>query len=538
MKIWLPAITIFISTLTYSQDIDQLIKSKWLKVGGSLSLAGNYYDVSGGDARQLPFFWSVNGQLNCSVKSINIPLSFQLNQQQFNYSLPFNQLQINNRFGLSPSYKGLTLHGGYNSASFSPYMMNTSYMGGGIDYTGSSGKWNFKSFGGQIATGTGASSASNYLPVYNRFGYGLQMKYMSKQKITVGYTHFWDQPKGVIDSMPTAEVNEVYHLGLEQPIGNRLTALGEISISIYSNEGDDIPVETQFNPIRVTNATSRRLYQMKKTALRYQGNVFQTSLQYKRIDAGYQSMGAPYLNNDLEAFSLQCNTSIWKHRIQLSVLTGIQRNNLNHNLMSQSVRSIGNISAHIRLAKAWNWHVQVANYTTTAQKQRLIELDSLQLYQVNSNTGTGLNYSGAIKNIGLRFSMNCSRQEAYSMDERTSSLTNAHINSTVNFKKQALNLGTTYNWFNGSTGSLKTMGFGPGIHLGKKLFKKRLNIQWGSTYNLRSVQTRQKIWLHSMVVSFRHKKHSFSITGSILNRISTNQNIHETRTSVRYSVSI
>lgn len=536
MKIWLPAFTFFISTFVHGQDIDNILQSKWLKTGGNISFTANFYDVAGGDARQLPFFWSVNGQLNCSVKSIQIPLSFQLNQQQFNYNLPFNQLQINNRFGLSPTYKGITLHGGYNSGSFSPYTMNTAYMGGGLDYASPSGKWNFKSFGGQIATGTGTSISNNYLPVYDRFGYGFQMKYLSKRKITLGISHFWDQPNKSIDSMPAPEVNEVYHIALIQPIGNRLVADAEINLSIYSNTAGDMQTDNILWPIQIFNTTDRRIYQMKRTTIRYNGRVFQTNIQYKRIDAGYQSMGAPYLNNDLEDLSIQCNTSIWKHRIQLSSLAGIQRNNLNQALIARSVRNIGSISAHIRLAKEWNWNIQLANYTTTVQKQKLTELDSMQLYQVNGNAGTGINYSKSIKNLGLRFSLNGNKQEAFSMDERTSSLTNAHFNALINFKKHALNVRATCNWFKGTTGNINTMGYGPGLHLVKKVFKKRVNIQWGTTYNLRSAQNQQKIWLHTLNITYHYKKQTLGISGSMLDRNTIGQNIQELRVNINYSV--
>src|ERR1700680_1799261 len=90
-----------------AQRVDQMIHSKPVVFSGNLDGTAIFYNAKGIADRYLPFNYVVTGSPVISIYGWQIPFTFIIGKQQSSFAQPFNQ------FGLSPSYKWITLHAGY-----------------------------------------------------------------------------------------------------------------------------------------------------------------------------------------------------------------------------------------------------------------------------------------------------------------------------------------------------------------------------------------------------------------------------------------
>ncbi len=66
---------------------------------------------------------------------------------------------------------------------------------------------------------------------------------------------------------------------------------------------------------------------------------------YERVDPGYQTLGAYYINNDLENITVNAAQPLFKGKVQLAMNAGFQRDNLDGNKSGSSTRAIGSVNA-------------------------------------------------------------------------------------------------------------------------------------------------------------------------------------------------
>src|SRR5690606_23843773 len=87
-----------------------------------------FYNATGISARREPFTYLLSGSPTVSLYGWSIPFSFTLSQDERSFRQPFNQ------FGMSPTYKWITLHAGYRNVTFSPYTLaGHTILGGGFE---------------------------------------------------------------------------------------------------------------------------------------------------------------------------------------------------------------------------------------------------------------------------------------------------------------------------------------------------------------------------------------------------------------------
>src|SRR5258705_13313305 len=100
-----------------SQQVEKMLQSKPVVLSGNLNVTTIFYNAKGIPSRYLPFNYVISGNPVLSIYGIQVPVSFVIGKQQSSFTQPFNQ------FGLSPSYKWITVHGGYRNLFFSPYTL-------------------------------------------------------------------------------------------------------------------------------------------------------------------------------------------------------------------------------------------------------------------------------------------------------------------------------------------------------------------------------------------------------------------------------
>lgn len=168
---WLLLCWLFVITPVLAQQLDQMGVKKGVKVSGGLGLNQSLYVADGVENRFNPYNYMVSGNVAFNMFGINVPLSFSYSNRNFSYSQPFNII------GLSPSYKSVTLHGGYRTMSFSPYTLaGHNFLGGGADWSQKGFK--VSAMGGRLLKAIEYDSANSYsLPTYDRWGTGIMLSY-------------------------------------------------------------------------------------------------------------------------------------------------------------------------------------------------------------------------------------------------------------------------------------------------------------------------------------------------------------------------
>src|SRR5262245_28635010 len=107
-------VLLFAFTRIQAQNIEQMISSKPVIFSGNVDISTTFYNASGIPNRYLPFNYVLSGSPVISLYCMQVPFSFVIGKQQSSFMQPFNQ------FGLSPTYKWITVHGGYRNLTYSP----------------------------------------------------------------------------------------------------------------------------------------------------------------------------------------------------------------------------------------------------------------------------------------------------------------------------------------------------------------------------------------------------------------------------------
>jgi hypothetical protein len=112
------------------QNISKIDFKAKPKFSGGFNSNVNLLKRSGQD---LGYFYRFAVNFNINLwEVIDIPFTFSYSGSQYD----FNTVRINRQFGLSPSYKAVTLHLGYRTMNFSEFTLNnTQFIGAGINYS-------------------------------------------------------------------------------------------------------------------------------------------------------------------------------------------------------------------------------------------------------------------------------------------------------------------------------------------------------------------------------------------------------------------
>ena len=161
------------ATTASAQKVEQMVHSKPFVLSGSLDATAIFYNANGIPDRYLPFNYIITGSPVVSIYGWQVPFSFIIGKQQNSFSQPFNQ------FGLSPSYKWITVHAGYRNLYFSPFTLGgDTFLGGAVELT--PGKFRFAIMYGQFNRATALDTVqslyfSNFS--YKRTGMAVKIGY-------------------------------------------------------------------------------------------------------------------------------------------------------------------------------------------------------------------------------------------------------------------------------------------------------------------------------------------------------------------------
>ncbi|MBC7922811.1 MAG: hypothetical protein H7Z75_17170 [Ferruginibacter sp.] len=477
-----------------AQDLSTLGQQKPVTLNGGLSVRTVFYSANGIQARRKPFSYVVTGAPVVSLYGWSIPVSFVFSEQERSFRQPFNQ------FGMSPTYKWITLHAGYRNLNFSPYTLaGHTMLGGGVELK--PGIFRFGLMYGRLNRATAVDTTSGSLEPfrYTRMGYALKLG-VGNRKASVDFSVV----KAKDDSTSASAVPDAVRRQRVAPAENavfgltaRVTFLkqfyweGDGGLSLYTrNLGSAIRLDTaNLLPDILTSTLGKFLkingstefYSAYQTSVGYRGKVFSLRLQYRRIDPGYQSMGAYFFNNDVENVTITPSVVLWKQRLRLSGSLGLQRDNLQNQKQATSRRVIGAANVSADFTDQWGLDLNFTNFSTNQRARTILVADSFLLAQTTQNLSITPRYILVRPGVNHVLLLSYNRMTLTDQNDRTAADNNIQSNNTffnyqLTFPERGLSFSLNLNSTQVNLAAGKNGNEGVTLGITKRLMDNKLSI--------------------------------------------------------------
>jgi hypothetical protein len=532
LKILLILCTVSFLPAARSQDLTNIGKQKPFDYTGSLSVKMGAYTHTGNDSpRNDPFNWTIIGSPTIIIYGISFPFSFLFSSQNQSYTQPFNQ------YGLSPTYKWITFHAGYRNVSFSPYTLGgITFLGGGIELK--PGKFRFSAVYGRIRKPVDEdTNRREVVPSFKRMlaaikvGAGSQYNY-----IDFSIIKGWDVDGSIAELSSGSNLRPQENLVLG--LSGRARILKKVSfqldgaVSAYTKDTKAQPYDEEttqmLSPIFNWNIASQVLTAFQ-TSLAYNEKNFGIKLQYKRIDPDYKSMGANYIQSDIEAYTIEPNFSLFKQKLRLGGSVGLQHDNLLDQKSATTKRTIGSVNLSYNPVQQYGLDIQFANYGV-AQKAGIRPVnDTSRVAQANLNFNISNRLTLMDKVKVMNFMFIVTYQMLNDQNQFTSDYTESKVFFTnLSFSYAVLESGTSVNaglaFSNNKMSAFKTQMIGPSAGISREIIKKKLSGNANASYMLSRTNGSSSggVFNATLGLNYRpYKKHSFNLNINMINNNSS-----------------
>ena len=477
---------------TYAQDIANISKKDILKISGGIGLQTTAYTAIGMEANRDPFMWQLNMNLNLNLLGIiQAPFSASLSSQGTKLSTP----QPFNNFGISPNYKAVTLHLGYRSLNLSEFSLSGSqFLGVGIEIKPKDAMVKGKALWGRFAkpiyfnpNGTIATT-----PSFARYGWGtgVTIGKTAKKEISMRMFKAKDDPTSLeyADSIALKPAdNLVLGTTVKYEISKQISAEINGDISFYTTDltaqaGIDRSNSYANNIFLFGyNGTSefKKAFSVK---VKYKPSFAKFSLDYRRVDPGYKTLGISFINNDYEDLKLKTSFSIFDKKTGISLSGGMQRNNLDATKATQMTRLIGAISLNQKINDKWNGALNYSSFNSNTRQTIIITLDSLQFVQTTQSASLSLVRNSSTPNHNTNLNIAFNFQDVIVDQIHTTVFYNANIGLQRQFLRTKLSTGATLVAVHNTSEVGNTSNIGPSATIGTSILKDKVKINLVGTY--------------------------------------------------------
>jgi hypothetical protein len=514
-----------------AQDLTHFRQNK-SSFHGSISATGTYYHSNGMTPRRAPLTGIITGNFTVNLKGFVMPFSFSYSDQNKEFRQPFNQ------FGLSPRYKWITLHLGYRNINFSKYVLGGhTVFGIGVELN--PGIFHFGFVYGKLKRTTNAAinifkPTNDTLMDFNRkmisfkIGVGNQ-----KNFVDLNILRARDDSTSVSQDYENKSVYPAANLaaGLHTRIqlAKNLSFEAEGAFSVYTEDQnsavkmEDVS-ETIQKIIPINISTTGKLAVDAKLSYQNSKN-FQLGLQYRRIDPGYRSMGAYFMNNDVENITLNTGFEVLKKKMKISGSLGLERNNLKTLRNATTHKTIGSLNINYNPNNKFGITATYSNYSINQRAGRIQIADSVKVYQTNGTLMISPHYCFSSKSnktqhfISLVFTkMKLTDKNPDSEYNNNFSTINNILSYSLTFIPYGINfmLSLNQNHITMQTGESSNIGGTLGIN--KRFKKPRSSIGLSATYT-NSKNGQQKINTLTPVLNAQlqlGKHHRFRLKANII----------------------
>jgi len=379
---------------SYAQDFSNVKGQKPFSMSGSMEGRGTMYRASGIADRRQPFSYLLNGAAAISIYGLTIPFAVSYSDVDRSFSQPFNQ------FGLSPTYKWITLHGGYRNIDYSPYTLGGHTMlGAGFELR--PGKFRIGLMHGRLNRATAVDSTTQSLvPIsFSRLGTAAKVGFgTDKSFIEFSALRAKDDSASLDRRMMRSEdfltpaSNYVMGYNFKLTFLKNFILESKGGASLYTRDINSILNFKSFNNQIIQKAQNitgfngtTEVYGALDAALSYRAKNFGLKTEYKRIEPDYKTMGAYFFNSDLESWTFGPSFSAFKNKLRFTGSAGIWRDNLLGQKRSTNKRFIGSANASVEFNKALALDVVFSNFSNDQMPNILRFPDSLRVVQTTYN---------------------------------------------------------------------------------------------------------------------------------------------------------
>ncbi len=537
------------ATIGYSQNLNNISTKKPFNLSGSISAGGFTYNTNRAKSFLQPYGYSLNLNVNASFYGINIPLNLNLNQQGTNFNTPFN------RFGMSPTYKGVTLHLGHRNFYWSEFLLaGATVFGVGLDL-----KYHQYRLGiieGSLRPALGLQNPNFNVPQFSRsievirFGSSTEDEYFY---ITLA------RGKDDINSLPQlskeqtaliqAQENNALSVSFKSSIvGNKVFVTFKGATSAFTENirnptipTDKIPKFRFVTKLFDLKPSTHIAYALKGTA-NYTHKNFKLQLVARKLSPEFKTFGTNYLISDMITYTVNPQINVWKNKLSLSGSYGIMYNDLDNRLINKTSREIGSASLSFNPSQTFGTTINYSNYSIYQQviKDSLAN-DSILKNQINHNVNITPRLTFVYPNQVHSVLLNANYQILDDKNEGSKKYSENNIfslvgNYTLSLIKTGYNftLGVSYLQFQSSQLSTNQKGVNLGIR--KSLFDKKLKISIRANYSkLFTNDKKNDLFTLSSGINYSlTSKSSINFQFYLLNKKSSPNPVLESKTQLNY----
>lgn len=489
----------FYGSTVLAQNLEQISKQKPFSISGNIDLRSIVYSASGIENRRSPFSYILTGSPTLSVYGVAIPLSFTYSEQERSFRQPFNQ------FGMSPTYKWITVHAGYRNVSFSPYTLGGHTMlGGGVELNPKNLRLGFMT--GRLSRAIDVDSVSGEsLPLnFNRYGTAFKIGFGSdKNHFDISVLKAKDSERGFKGNLKTNTQRPAENLVLGSELSielfKKLTLNAEAGYSIYTLDytsplsvtldSSNFFVEKLGSLIKLNVSTER--YGAYSGGITYREKGFSLKAAYQYVEPNFQTMGAYFFQNDIQNITLSPSFTLLKGKLRLLGSLGLQNDNLKNQKQATTKRVIGmgNLSWDINSIFGLD-----ANYTNFSSNSTPTVQQVQNKYLLAQTTGN-LSFTPRIilakeKNTQ---SIIISFNKTSMVDANETTKTQNQINSTValvnhsfTHNSSGLSVNSGINYIQNEVAGLSIKNFGGTIGASKSFLKNKVQVSTSNSYLINS----------------------------------------------------
>jgi hypothetical protein len=534
-----------------AQDLDAISFKKGIKLNGCLNYSNILFMTNDTLSLREPYAYYLNGNLQLNVCGLDLPFNFAISNTSKTYTQPFN------RFQLIPKYKWIKLYLGSSSMNFSEFTLS-GHQFNGIGVELSPQNWNISAMYGTLQKAVEYDSVSDNLSTvcYKRKAAAVKVAF-SKGTDIVSLDFFTakDDVNSLLYPVPFAAglhpmTNTAVNFSAKKTFFKKLYLEGGYAISFLNGEIRNIESDStkrsasNFIDKLMTLSSSDRYYDAVTSSLGFQDENWGIAFNYKRVSPDYTTLGAYYCTNDIENYTIAPNLKFFKGKFTLSGNIGLEYNNLNGDLASQTRRFVGSGNLAFSSGKNWNGTFDYSNFTTytkikpSGYPYYSDNLDTLNFYQVNSSYTSTVSFSSGNDRVKSIWMCMASYQNADGSGGTTvSDFMNAQMSYTLQLPKKETNIGLAFTGNYGGLAGVKILLWGPRLMLGKVLLNKQLNTSLACSYNQNRLNQNVTGSLvntaFSAVYNLKTKnqkfgKHSISLNANLTNTLQTDENAKST----------
>lgn len=377
-----------------AQDLSAIKDQKPVQLSGGFQASSIFYNVSGIANRRQPFSYYLAGSSELRLYGISVPFSISVSESDRSFRQPFNQ------FGMSPSYKWITVHAGYRNISFSPYTLaGHTVLGAGVELN--PGKWRLGFIYGRFNRATTIDTTTQALVPFSfsrkgyaaRLGYGGQKTFFElsflKAKDDSTTAPGWIDPRTLY---VTPAGNSVLGYSTRITFSKRIFFESDGALSVLTRDlNSPIPLDSLNNAflrkIRSfagINATSE-MYTAFSASINYRDKRFGLKAGYRRIEPDFTSMGAYYFNSDAESWTFSPSLNVLKGKVRINGSIGFQHDNVKKQKRATNHRFIGSGNASIDITQRFGVDISYSNFSDNQKPETALFADSLRIIQTTSN---------------------------------------------------------------------------------------------------------------------------------------------------------